>query len=186
MASTSAKLVLLTCATLVNAQGGRPSFLGRHSPPPPGPPGSGTCVNTCLYSADGDCDDGGSGSEYSACTACTDCTDCGPRAYCTFAGPPLQSPPPGPPNSGSCLNTCRYASDGDCDDGGSGGEYSACSPCTDCEDCGPRSGCSTHPPPPPPPGPPGAGTYARHPASKRALILLAHQPSNRSSLSSRA
>ena len=130
------------------------------SPPPPGPPGSGQCLNTCVYAFDGDCDDGGAGGEYSACGPCQDCADCGPRlaASCTVgASPPAIMPPPGPPGSGTCLNTCNYASDGDCDDGGNGHEYSACTPCTDCHDCGPRSYCGGPPPPSPAPGPPGSG-----------------------------
>ena len=35
-----------------------------------------------------------------------------------------------------CTNTCNYASDSDCDDGGPGTEYNLCSPGTDCQDCG--------------------------------------------------
>jgi hypothetical protein len=34
------------------------------------------CDNTCSHASDGDCDDGGPGSEYNLCTAGTDCTDC--------------------------------------------------------------------------------------------------------------
>ena len=37
------------------------------------------CTETCVYASDGDCDDGGSGSEFSVCTLGTDCTDCGQR-----------------------------------------------------------------------------------------------------------
>jgi hypothetical protein len=47
---------------------------------------------------------------------------------------------------GQCTNTCNYAYDGDCDDGGPGNEYNICSLGTDCYDCGPRSQSS--PPPP--------------------------------------
>ncbi len=38
-----------------------------------------------------------------------------------------------------CTNTCRFASDGDCDDCGPGSDYSLCDIGTDCADCGPRS-----------------------------------------------
>jgi hypothetical protein len=44
-----------------------------------------------------------------------------------------------------CSNTCQYAKDGVCDDGGPGAVYSLC-PCgTDCSDCGTRSSgdCNT-------------------------------------------
>ncbi|MBT3219441.1 MAG: hypothetical protein HN348_10145 [Proteobacteria bacterium] len=37
-----------------------------------------------------------------------------------------------------CDDTCTYANDGVCDDGGPGSVYSVCSLGTDCTDCGPR------------------------------------------------
>jgi hypothetical protein len=42
----------------------------------PGPAG---CKNTCLFSEDNECDDGGPESTTSACRSGTDCIDCGPR-----------------------------------------------------------------------------------------------------------
>jgi len=54
---------------------GGPADLGRDS----GSGGSTLCTNTCTYDADGDCDDGGPGSDFSLCDYGTDCTDCGPR-----------------------------------------------------------------------------------------------------------
>lgn len=39
-----------------------------------------------------------------------------------------------------CSNSCRYARDGDCDDGGRGSRYDMCRFGTDCSDCGPRRG----------------------------------------------
>ena len=38
------------------------------------------CYDTCTVAADGDCDDGGAGAEFSMCVSGTDCTDCGPRS----------------------------------------------------------------------------------------------------------
>merc|ERR1711988_1854760 len=35
------------------------------------------CKNTCKYSNDGDCDDGGYGADYDFCELGTDCADCG-------------------------------------------------------------------------------------------------------------
>eukprot|EP00966_Prymnesium_polylepis_P276672 6392005-Prymnesium_polylepis.1 len=62
---------------------------------PPPPPG---CADTCLYSRDGDCDDGGPGAEYADCPPGTDCTDCGVRAPPSPPPPPPSSPsPPSPP-----------------------------------------------------------------------------------------
>ena len=43
-----------------------------------GSPGSG-CTDTCSDAADGACDDGGPGSDFTICDLGTDCTDCGPR-----------------------------------------------------------------------------------------------------------
>ena len=37
-----------------------------------------------------------------------------------------------------CSDTCIYAFDGTCDDGGSGSEYDVCAYGTDCSDCGAR------------------------------------------------
>eukprot|EP00966_Prymnesium_polylepis_P136020 3143203-Prymnesium_polylepis.1 len=52
------------------------------------------CTEICPYAADGDCDDGGDGSEYSACSIGSDCTDCTSR--CAARTPPAL-PPPMPP-----------------------------------------------------------------------------------------
>jgi hypothetical protein len=41
-------------------------------------PGS-ACSEICMYSADGECDDGGPGSVTDLCSLGTDCIDCGPR-----------------------------------------------------------------------------------------------------------
>ncbi len=37
-----------------------------------------------------------------------------------------------------CGDTCGWANDGECDDGGEGSAYSVCDLGTDCTDCGPR------------------------------------------------
>lgn len=90
-------------------------------PPPPT-----SCSNTCSYRNDGDCDDGGPGSDYSLCALGTDTADCGSRCSTVVI-------PPGP-----CINTCRWAFDGECDDGGPGSDYNLCPRGTDCGDCGVR------------------------------------------------
>ena len=122
------------------------------SPSPPLVPS--LCSNTCNYASDGECDDGGPGAEYGICAYGTECEDCGPRIFSPPAPPPLKvplpSPPPTPPTVPGCLNTCNYASDGDCDDGGPGAEYGVCAYGTECEDCGPRSFEPFVPPPSPP------------------------------------
>ena len=44
---------------------------------------------------------------------------------------------------GICTNTCQYANDGVCDDGGPGSTYNVCTYGTDCNDCGIRYGTSS-------------------------------------------
>ena len=123
------------------------------------------CTETCLYASDGGCDDGGPGAEYSICALGTDCTDCGPRAASASPSPQLPDEDSDSIEADSdsseadlCTQTCWYASDGACDDGGCGADFSICDIGTDCTDCGPRasaaaSACpsSTSPPQPPPP-----------------------------------
>ena len=121
------------------------------------------CRNTCSYARDGDCDDGGPGSEFSTCSLGSDCTDCGTRSSAArddFGRP-------------GCSNTCYSKDDGDCDDGGPGSEYNLCSPATDCEDCGPRSRYppgAARPIPPPSygPVPPPTRSYGRRLSSVSA------------------
>lgn len=91
------------------------------------------CTDECAFAADGACDDGGTGSDSAFCSLGTDCTDCGYRAG--TGGTP--DPPPG---GGGCDDSCLFALDGMCDDGGPGSITSLCLLGTDCFDCGPRSG----------------------------------------------
>ena len=74
--------------------------------------------NTCAHAFDGDCDDGGPGSEYSYCRPNTDASDCGGDA-------------------------CNHNFDGDCDDGGPGADWSLCALGTDRSDCLGRRGTSS-------------------------------------------
>lgn len=81
------------------------------SPPvPPNPPSPLVCSNNCLdlatgitpdarWGSDGNCDDGGEGSEWDVCQTGTDCDDCGIRiAPSPPPSPPLPNPPPPPPS----------------------------------------------------------------------------------------
>ena len=47
-------------------------------------------------------------------------------------------PAPGATSSAVCADTCPYAHDGECDDGGEGAVYDLCDLGTDCADCGVR------------------------------------------------
>ena len=62
---------------------------------------------------------------------------------------------------GICTETCNWATDADCDDGGPGAEYARCAQGTDCTDCGPRAlntnGAQAVPPPSI--SPPGSYAY---------------------------
>ena len=90
-------------------------------------------------------------------TADVDCSDAANQEaksavnvhFLGTASPPPPSPPPAPPPL-VCDNTCPFASDGDCDDGGPGAEYLtvlgihvSCGYGTDCGDCGARSALPT-------------------------------------------
>lgn len=61
------------------------------------------CTDSCDFDGDGDCDDGGSGSEYSACPTGSDCADCGPRGRSALSwsssSPPMSPPTQIPPLS---------------------------------------------------------------------------------------
>ena len=121
------------------------------SPPttPPSPPS--ICSNTCHFSSDAVCDDGGEGAEYSSCNLGSDCSDCGVRELLATVPPPPSAPTPSSPSI--CSNTCEYRRDDDCDDGGKDSHYSVCAFGTDCLDCGARFPTPSAPPtPPPPPG----------------------------------
>lgn len=92
------------------------------------PPG---CDNSCTLAFDGLCDDGGPGSFDGICALGTDCIDCGPRGDdggVTDGGG----------EGVGCTNTCEFANDGTCDDGGTGSSFDICLLGTDCADCGAR------------------------------------------------
>jgi hypothetical protein len=100
------------------------------------------CFNSCgdgnAWVGDGDCDDGGPGSDYALCTYGYDCIDCGPRSASGGADVPPQTYP----RSTLCFNSCgqgnAWVGDGDCDDGGPGSDYALCTYGYDCIDCGSR------------------------------------------------
>ncbi len=88
------------------------------------------CTDFCMFADDGECDDGGSGSDWAVCSYGTDCIDCGPR---TGDDSIIDLVP-------ACDDSCEFAFDGVCDDGGEGAEFIECELGTDCTDCGPRDG----------------------------------------------
>ena len=101
-------------------------------------------LDSCYHASDGDCDDGGPGSEYQSCgsdSVGTDFTDCGFRCnmLCDAA------------TSGI---SCLYTNDNVCDDGGPGSMHSRCPYGSDCRDCGIRYTSSSQPSPPPQISPP--------------------------------
>jgi secreted trypsin-like serine protease len=137
-------LDFIRSGTATAAPGAEPAPEEAPAPPPPvadGPAdsaGAVGCEDTCAWPGDGECDDGGPGSLYAVCAYGTDCTDCGPRdgsAPPTPGGTPTPAPPPA---GGMCDDTCYWAGDGFCDDGGPDAEFADCFYGTDCADCGPR------------------------------------------------
>ena len=89
-------------------------------------------------------------------TSLTLIVDLAPPPLPPLPPPSMPLPPQAPPPL-VCLDTCSFAEDGDCDDGGEGSSYSHCFTGTDCIDCGPRA----YPPSPPPPPSPAAPAPAR-------------------------
>ena len=87
--------------------------------------GESSCDDSCPYSGDGECDDGGPGADHSLCLVGADCTDCGERS--------------GVNEFDACDESCRFNNDGECDDGGPGSEFSLCIFGLDCTDCGVRN-----------------------------------------------
>ena len=97
-----------------------------------------TCLDTCWFFGDGECDDGGPDSSWSSCDLGTDCMDCGGR----FVPPPAPPTPPSP-----ALTPSGEASSGEA----SSGEAGSGAPCYDidegvsdswgdsCSDYGPSS-----------------------------------------------
>jgi len=81
------------------------------SPPPvPQAPPPVLCTDTCAFSSDDSCDDGGAGSDFAHCSLGTDCTDCGPRLVDVPSplSPPLSPsvpPPLAPHNAFYLTNT---------------------------------------------------------------------------------
>ena len=59
----------------------------------------GTCTNTCAFASDGDCDDGGYGSEFSSCSLGTDCADCSPDGSPRTGPGQMHYAPPAPPGT---------------------------------------------------------------------------------------
>ena len=100
---------------------------------PDGGSEEGLCNNICMFAHDGECDDGGSGSNYAVCDYGTDCGDCGAREIDGGGGDG-----PGPVGNQVCSDSCQFAGDGECDDGGPGAMYADCDFGSDCTDCGPR------------------------------------------------
>ncbi len=45
-----------------------------------------------------------------------------------------------PDDAGLCTDSCRWAHDDECDDGGPGADFNVCAYGTDCADCGTRHG----------------------------------------------
>ena len=56
-----------------------------------------------------------------------------------FAPEDFAPPAPAAEQEGVCTNTCQFAFDGECDDGGIGSVYAICDVGSDCSDCGPRA-----------------------------------------------
>jgi len=127
------------------------------------------CQDTCSFSRNGFCQDGGPGSVGDDCHYGEDCSDCLPRNDFPPPAVPPPTPPAVPPSPSPpmlCLNTCEESliSNGFCQDGGEGALGAGCQFGTDCDDCGPRPFAS-------PPLPPSAST-----PSSELVLAATSQP----------
>lgn len=99
------------------------------------------CEDSCRWAGDGECDDGGSGSDYSVCEMGTDCRDCGERYEDEVPIDEEEYVPARSGGGGSCSSfsfTCQYCSgQGTC----SGGCPSSCSSL--CADACSSGGCGS-------------------------------------------
>lgn len=99
------------------------------------------CVNGTCSAGACVCDENWGGTLCDDCDLnCGDhgsCNDAGDACVCDngYTGADCSTPIAG----GTCSNTCTWANDGACDDGGPGSEFSVCDCGTDCGDCGTRT-----------------------------------------------
>lgn len=96
--------------------------------------GSGSCIDTNTMNCEGRI-------EVGLCPGGNNIRCCIPSATSPTPEPTPSDPGPSdpPPGSGGlCSNTCAWANDGECDDGGPGSLYDVCDYGTDCGDCGTR------------------------------------------------
>lgn len=114
------------------------------------------CSDSCGLDVDDACLDGGEGAEGALCPLGTECSDCGPRCptgltVCDDACVDTASDASHCGGCdvvcgegevcvegacGLCADTCGYAGDGECDDGGPESSYDVCGYGSDCADCG--------------------------------------------------
>lgn len=93
-------------------------------------------LRACIAAASS-CDDLIACAGASTCSCDVDVT-CSPGCACDVHCGSTTDPDAGGGGGGGCTDTCTYAGDGACDDGGPGSEFSICELGTDCTDCGPR------------------------------------------------
>lgn len=104
--------------------------------------GSGWTQTTLLAGLDGDLRDADRDEDGKFHLLVTSSGELLHRTFDAFSDeePPPPGPEPEPDGepTGMCTNTCQYASDGECDDGGPDSDFSVCDLGTDCDDCGER------------------------------------------------
>jgi hypothetical protein len=117
-------------------------------PPPSYPPNDNVCLETtCGFNSK--C------SQVIGTFSCDQLELVGCNCWgCCTVGPSPPSSPLAPPELEGCGDSCHFAADGYCDDGGQGAQYTDCGLGTDCMDCGQRSMDAPQPPASPPSTPP--------------------------------
>ncbi len=93
------------------------------------------CGDTCEFAHDGECDDGGPGSDWEECIIGSDCGDCGPRTLtpkstpvgkgCTASAQCSAITEGYCPEAGICTRECETHTDCGCPEGTTNGDVRA-------------------------------------------------------------
>lgn len=101
------------------------------------------CIHGTCFEGECECNAGWEGEQCTDClTECGDHGSCNDNAVCEcdagWTGDHCNEEVGGGETT-LCTNTCEYASDGECDDGGPNSDWDLCDCGTDCDDCGTRT-----------------------------------------------
>ncbi|KAL3901244.1 MAG: hypothetical protein SGPRY_012312 [Prymnesium sp.] len=118
------------------------------SPPPMTPPMPGICTDSCSYASDNVIASRVGEKMIATMAGMVQRTICACLAQTALTAAFDHHPSPPSPR-GVCEDSCDFAFDGECDDGGAGAEFSMCHLGSDCSDCQERQMVPPSPASPP-------------------------------------